>query len=105
MSEAKDDLIARLGPVAWRVKDYADGWIFYIDERRALIEAEIMACALVEPLYSASTIASLTEQVEQAFRDGITYGTNVHNADPNIAWQHSRARASLSNTSEGGKGE
>jgi len=48
-------------------------------------------------------VSRLTAEVERAFRDGITYGTNVRDADPDIAWQHSRARASLSNTSEGGK--
>ena len=52
-----------------------------------------------------ATVSRLTAEVERAFRDGITYGTNVRDADPDIAWQHSRARASLSNTSEGGKGE
>lgn len=45
-------------PVAWRVKDYADGWIFYTDEKRARVEAKIMNGALVEPLYSADAITS-----------------------------------------------
>ena len=64
MSEAKDDLIARLKPVAWRVKDYADGWIFYTDEKRARIEAVIMSGALVEPLYSADALTSPASSAE-----------------------------------------
>jgi hypothetical protein len=38
----------------------------------------------------------LAEAVEQAFRDGLAYGGNVENADPDVAWQHSKARATLS---------
>lgn len=33
--------------------------------------------------------------VEQAFRDGLAYGSNTENADPDIAWGHSRARSTL----------
>lgn len=47
-------------------------------------------------------VARLSTLVDQAFRDGVIYGTNIADADPNIAWEYSRARASLSNTSEGG---
>lgn len=52
--------------VAWRVKDFADGWIFYTDEKRARTEAEIMAGALVEPLCRAPKAAGVTEALTQA---------------------------------------
>lgn len=35
--------------VAWRVKDYADGWILYHDERMARHQAEETG-ALIQPL-------------------------------------------------------
>jgi hypothetical protein len=38
----------------------------------------------------------LAEAVERAFRDGLAYGGNVENADPDVAWQHSKARSLLS---------
>lgn len=42
-------------PVAWRVKDFADGWIYYSDdEAHARKVAADMGGALVEPLYSAN---------------------------------------------------
>lgn len=39
-------------PVTWRVKDFADGWIYHTDEARARRLAEHMSGALVEPLYA-----------------------------------------------------
>lgn len=36
--------------VAWRVKDFADGWILFSDEARARHEVE-MTGAKIEPLY------------------------------------------------------
>lgn len=42
-------------PVAYRVKDFADGWIYYSDdEAHARKVAADMGGALVEPLYSAN---------------------------------------------------
>lgn len=41
-------------PVAWRVKDYADGWILYATEteaRRAASNDERGSGGLIEPLY------------------------------------------------------
>lgn len=38
-------------PVAWRVKDFADGWILFHDELGARLEAE-GAGNLVQPLYT-----------------------------------------------------
>ena len=149
-SEAKDDLIARLEPAAWMHP--TQGWVHHLyDEVLPHCERD---GPLPQPLYSASTIASLTEQVEglkakwidadedakvqkeflaaadaralaaeselsrlraenekmrelvqQAFRDGVIYGTNIADADPDLAWEYSRSRAVLSNTSEGGKDE
>jgi hypothetical protein len=37
-------------PVCWRVKDFADGWIYFETEDRARKEAERTG-ALVEPVY------------------------------------------------------
>lgn len=45
-------------------------------------------------------VRDMSGQVEQAFRDGLSYGGNVENADSDIAWQHSRARLLLK---EGGE--
>jgi hypothetical protein len=36
------------------------------------------------------------EMVEQAFEDGNGYATNVSNPDPDVAGQHSKVRALLS---------
>lgn len=37
----------------------------------------------------------LAALVEQAFRDGLIYASNVVVNDPDLAWQHSRAREAL----------
>jgi hypothetical protein len=50
--------------------------------------------------HSDSRVEAAEALVEQAFRDGLAYGTNVENADPDLAWQQSRARSSLNH---GGK--
>jgi len=51
--------------------------------------AEVLARAAIE---------AITPVVEQAFKDGMVYGNNVKDADPELAWQQSRVRASLSKT-------
>lgn len=55
-------------PVAWRVKDFADGWIYYTDEERARLEAEVMSSALVEPVFASPQSSSQVteEMVERA---------------------------------------
>ena len=40
-------------------------------------------------------IAELSPLIEQAFRDGVAYGTNVQSADVDLAWEHSSIRAAL----------
>lgn len=40
-------------------------------------------------------VQKLEALVEQAFRDGLAYGSNVASADPDLAWQQSRVRAAL----------
>jgi hypothetical protein len=40
-------------PVAWRVKDFADGWILYDNQSEAEHDARHMADNLVQPLYAA----------------------------------------------------
>jgi len=51
--------------------------------------AEVLARAAIE---------AIEPVVEQAFKDGMVYGNNVKDADPELAWQQSRVRASLSKT-------
>ena len=51
-------------PVAWRVKDYADGWVRYGTEAEAKREAKRTG-ALIEPLYSADAIASRDAEIER----------------------------------------
>ena len=60
---------AELKPVAWRVKDYADGWIIYTNEKRARIESVVMSGALVEPLYSADALSSLVRERDEARKE------------------------------------
>lgn len=66
----RSSLIAEAGePVAWRVKDYGDGWIFCTDEKRAQLEAVVMGGALVQSLYASPTLPTPTdEDVERAAR-------------------------------------
>ncbi len=50
-------------PVAWRVKDYADGWMICSGTAaKLLIERNR---ALIEPLYSAAAIASRDAEIER----------------------------------------
>lgn len=39
--------------------------------------------------------------VERAFKDGVRYGSNVENADPEVAWLHSRVREAATALSAG----
>ena len=47
-------------PVAWRAKDYADGWILCHTEADAKLQT---SGGLVEPLYSAATVKVLKEEL------------------------------------------
>lgn len=50
-------------PVAWRVKDYADGWMICSETAaKLLIERN---SALIEPLYSAAALASRDAEIER----------------------------------------
>jgi len=50
-------------PVAWRVKDYADGWMICSETAaKLLIERN---SALIEPLYSADALASRDAEIER----------------------------------------
>lgn len=48
-----------------------------------------------------AAISELSPLIEQAFRDGVAYGTNVQSADVDLAWEHSSIRAAIM----GGSGE
>lgn len=45
-------LSKRRNPVAWRVKDFADGWIYYGEEAHARRAADEMGGAFEESLYA-----------------------------------------------------
>lgn len=70
----------------YSAKDVAPGTIHHSEAlfiiRAALSAAEAAGWAMMP--------AGL---VEQAFRDGLAYGNNVEDADPDLAWQQSRVRA------------
>jgi len=51
-------------PVAWRVKDYADGWSLCQPETAAKLLADRTG-ALIEPLYSADALASRDAEIER----------------------------------------
>ncbi len=57
-------MLPQVQPVAWRVKDFADGWILCHSENQAKREAE-GAGNLIEPLYSAAAIASRDAEIER----------------------------------------
>jgi len=48
-----------------------------------------------QPVYARPAPIEITEEAERAFKDGLAYGSNVRNADPDIAWGHSAIRAAL----------
>jgi hypothetical protein len=50
MTKSTDD-IAEAAPVAWRVKDFADGWIVYGSEKEARFVADETG-AVMQPLYA-----------------------------------------------------
>jgi len=45
--------------------------------------------------YARAALEATAPLVERAFKDGLAYAGNVHNPDPELAWQQSRVRASL----------
>ena len=52
--------------VAWRVKDYADGWILFHNEAPARKSGEARNGALVQPLIPASDLSTTTRQRDEA---------------------------------------
>ena len=72
-----------MSPVAWRVKDYADGWILFSDYGAALQQATEMGGALIEPLYSATLIeecARVAREVIGDYRCCTDLGDKIHAA-------------------------
>lgn len=53
MSDEAEMTAERTKPVAWRVKDFADGWILFQDRRAAVAEAQKTG-ALLQSLYIAA---------------------------------------------------
>ena len=54
-------------------------------------------CHKLEPIrqQAEAALSAIEPTIEQAFKDGLAYGTNVADADPDMAWQQSRIRAEL----------
>jgi hypothetical protein len=49
--------------VAWRVKDYADGWILFYHEAPARASGEARNGALVQPLYASPVVPVGREEI------------------------------------------
>jgi hypothetical protein len=49
--------------VAWRVKDYADGWILFYHEAPARASGEARNGALVQPLYASPVVPVSREEL------------------------------------------
>jgi hypothetical protein len=54
--------------VAWRVKDYADGWILFHHEAPARASGEARNGALVQPLYASPVVPASREVLENLRR-------------------------------------
>jgi hypothetical protein len=67
-------------PVAWRCKDYADGWIIDQNERSAREYAEETGCSF-EPLYTESSLKEIREE-----NDRLKGEKSLHSADAKTAW-------------------
>jgi hypothetical protein len=48
--DLRTSIVQQKRPVAWRVKDYADGWAFFLDEAKAKEMADAMGGALMQAL-------------------------------------------------------
>lgn len=52
MLAARPDDGREVEPVAWRVKDFGDGWIYYEDEAQAERASVVMSAAVVQPVFA-----------------------------------------------------
>lgn len=68
MEAALDAAEAEKQPVAWRVHDWADGWILFDNEARARHEAD-NSTGVIEPLF-ATAIRARWEALPNAKRPG-----------------------------------
>lgn len=50
-------------PVAWRVKDFADGWVYCTSYEAARGHSYMMADALIQPLYATDRIEALEARI------------------------------------------
>lgn len=80
------DMVEKVARAIWASEDprHADEWVFYDDEVRDVYRR-----------HARAAIEATAPLVERAFKDGLAYAGNVHNPDPELAWQQSRVRASL----------
>ncbi len=92
-------------PVAWRVKDFADRWVYYTSAEAARGASYLMADALVQPLYAADRIEALEAERDrlQALLDSRP-AINAALPESYIKWSQGiyavEARAALSPTPE-----
>ncbi len=62
------DALASQEPVAWRVKDYADGWILFPRKDWAEHEARIMGGALMQPLFASPGVPVAAKAEAEGWR-------------------------------------
>jgi len=89
-NDREDDLIAGVNriapeeasqgagePVAWRVKDFADGWFFYGKNQEAEATRAQVDGFLVQPLYRSPPTDPRTKALEEALRPFAAFADNV----------------------------
>jgi hypothetical protein len=69
-------------PVAWRVKDFGDGWVYVSTEQRAKALSEEWSDALIQPLYTEPPEPDYEAMEREHFGD-IEKGTGIYHPDHN----------------------
>jgi hypothetical protein len=59
----KSDGLCKSKVRGWRVKDYADGWIYFLSAKDALAEVEAMGGALLEPVFSEREVVAAVSRM------------------------------------------
>jgi hypothetical protein len=74
--------------------DALPGISSYLERKSAAVDAEWRDRADLHGDMEAA-LSAIEPIIAQAFRDGLAYGNNVAQADPDLAWQQSRIRVDL----------
>jgi hypothetical protein len=80
ISDAVQPKAERSEPVAWHVKDFADGWITFYNESDAIAEASGNG-AIIQPLYTSpptSELEALQRDRDESARAWRKYGDDMH---------------------------